>query len=196
MKKESFLQSKNSILLRKDNSFIGEWDKKIIPLCEKINSLENYYTNSSCSGRIILMVDQEKKGEGLFKFITHEKIKIGELKKEIKKILESKEKINIKLKTEPPIIHITCFDFKDAKELAILSNLSGFKKTGLISFDRKIILEISSGEKIELPIIKEGKLLIEEEFLKIILENSNRKLESSWKKIKKLEESLSKITNC
>lgn len=191
MERKSFLQSKKSVLLRKDHSFIGEWDKKIIPLCNKINSLENYYTNSSCSGRIILMVDQEKKGEGLFKFITHEKIKIDNLKKEIKKILDSKEKRDIKLKTEPPIIHITCFNFNDAKKLAILSNLSGFKKTGLISFDRKIVLEISSGEKIELPIIKKGKILIEEKFLKIILENSNKKLESSWKKIKKLEKNLS-----
>jgi tRNA wybutosine-synthesizing protein 3 len=191
MERKSFLQSKKSVLLRKDHSFIGEWDEKIIPLCNKINSLENYYTNSSCSGRIILMVDQEKKGEGLFKFITHEKIKFEELKKEIKKILESKEKRDIKLKTEPPIIHITCFEFKDAKKLAMLSNLAGFKKTGLISFDRKIILEVISGEKIELPIIKKGKLLIEEEFLKIILENSNKKLESSWKKIKKLEKNLS-----
>ena len=194
MKKESFLQSKKSVLSRKDNSFIGEWDKKIIPLCKKINSLENYYTNSSCSGRIILIIDQEKKDKGLFKFTTHEKIKFEELKKEIEKILESKEKRNIKLKTESPIIHVTCLELKDAKKLKVISNLAGFKKTGLISFDKKIILEISSGEKIELPIIRKGKLLIEEDFLKVIVEESNKKLETSWEKIKKLEKELSQIT--
>jgi tRNA wybutosine-synthesizing protein 3 len=153
--------------------------------------MENYFTNSSCSGRIILIIDQEKKDKGLFKFMTHEKTTFEELKKEIEKILKSNEKRNIKLKTEPPIIHVTCLELKDAKKLKVLANLAGFKKTGLISFDKRIILEISSGEKIELPIIREGKLLIEENFLKVLVEESNKKLEASWKKIKKLEKSLS-----
>ncbi|RLF92142.1 hypothetical protein DRN82_00495, partial [Thermococci archaeon] len=33
----------------------GEVDEDIIPLLEKINSMENYFTTSSCSGRISVM---------------------------------------------------------------------------------------------------------------------------------------------
>ncbi len=33
----------------------GKVDEDIIPLLEKINSLENYFTTSSCSGRISVM---------------------------------------------------------------------------------------------------------------------------------------------
>ena len=49
-----------------DKSSIGKWAEKISGLCGKINSKENYYTTSSCSGRILLLIDQEKKGEDLF----------------------------------------------------------------------------------------------------------------------------------
>lgn len=191
MEKNSFLQSKQSVLARLDQSSIGKWDKKIIPLCSKINSLENYYTSSSCSGRIILMVDQDKKGEGLFIFTTHELINLKKLKTEIKKILDSKENKNIKFKTEAPIIHIVCFSLEDAKKLYDLAKLAGFKKSGIISFGRKIVLEINSGEKIEFPIIKKGRLLVEDEFLKEVILSSNEKMKKSWDKIKKLEEKLS-----
>jgi len=190
MEKSSFLQSKEAVLSRLDQSSIGEWDKKIIPLCNKINSMENYYTSSSCSGRIILMVDQEKKGEGLFLFTTHDLVKFEKIKEELNKILESKTKKDIKFKTEAPIVHIVCFSLQEARKLYDLAKLAGFKKSGIISFGRKIVLEINSGEKIEFPIIKKGKLLVDENFLKEIVLDSNKKMKKSWEKIAKLEKSL------
>ncbi len=192
MEKQSFIQSKEAVLNRKDKSFIGGWDEKIIPLCNKINSIENYYTSSSCSGRIILMIDQEKKGEGLFLFTTHKQATFEELKKEMDKILESKTKKDIKFKTEAPIVHVVCFSLKDAQKLYDLAKLSGFKKSGIISFGRKVVLEINSGEKLEFPIIQKGKLLVTEEFLKVAVKNADKKLEKSWEKIDRLKGILEK----
>ena len=186
MEKSSFLQSKESVLSKLDKSSIGKWDKKIIPICKKINEKENYYSSSSCSGRIIIMIDQEKKGEGLFLFTTHETVKFEELKKEIEKILKSSNKKNIKFKTEAPILHIVCLNIEDAEKLYTLAKLSGFKKSGIISFGRKIVLEINSGEKIEFPLIQKGKLLVKDNFLKIALKESNEKLKKGWEKLEKL----------
>ena len=44
-----FQKRKQDVLSKIDKSFIGKWDEKIVLLCDKINSLENYYTTSSCS---------------------------------------------------------------------------------------------------------------------------------------------------
>ena len=66
MPQDYFLQRKKSILSKPDKSSKKSWDKKIIKLCDKINLSENYYTTSSCSGRIVLMQDQEKKEHDLF----------------------------------------------------------------------------------------------------------------------------------
>ncbi len=60
---KSFVQQKKSTLSKLDKSSKGDWDKKIVNLCEKINSLENFYTTSSCSGRIVLIVDNIKKAQ-------------------------------------------------------------------------------------------------------------------------------------
>ena len=43
---DSFNQRKQDMLSKKDKSTIGGWDEKIVELCEKINSLENYYTTN------------------------------------------------------------------------------------------------------------------------------------------------------
>jgi len=48
----SFQQRKKDVLRKNDKSGIGSWDEKILELCEKINSLDNYYTTSSCSGML------------------------------------------------------------------------------------------------------------------------------------------------
>jgi len=74
MSRDRFLQRKTAVLSKLDKSSIGGWDKKIKKLCEKINSLDDFYTTSSCSGRVILMIQQDKKGKDLFLKTWHEKI--------------------------------------------------------------------------------------------------------------------------
>ena len=76
----NFNQRKKDVLSRKDKSFKGKWDEKIGDLCEKINSLENYYTTSSCAGRIVLIFDRDKKEFGLFVRVYHDLISFEELK--------------------------------------------------------------------------------------------------------------------
>jgi len=211
----SFNQRKKDVLSKIDKSSVGKWDEKIISLCKKINSKENYYTTSSCSGRIMLMIDQEKKGENLFLFVSHDKISFKELKKELdkivspptrdltsiirsppptlgkrvikgEKILEIKN-LKIKFKLEPAIIHIACKTLEDAEELFEIGKNAGWKRLGIIGTRNGFTFELNSTEKLEFPIIKNKKILVDDEFLRIIVDDANKKLEMSWMKIKKLE---------
>ncbi len=100
-------------LSKKDKSSIGKWDEKIVSLCNKINKFKEYYTTSSCSGRVVIMVDQDKKGPNLFVLESHKRISY-------EWILEGLKKSNfkdLKFKCEPPIIHIACKDIESANEL-------------------------------------------------------------------------------
>lgn len=83
----NFQQRKTSVLSKIDKSSKGDWDKKIISLCNKINSLEYYYTTSSCSGRIVLMIEQEKKARGLFLIMSHNLISFDWLKKSLNMLI-------------------------------------------------------------------------------------------------------------
>ena len=66
-----FEKRKQDVLLKKDKSYRRKFDKKIKKLCGKINQMEDYYTTSSCSGRIVLIKDSDKKESGLFLFVGH-----------------------------------------------------------------------------------------------------------------------------
>jgi len=188
MPRDRFIQRKKAVLSKLDKSSIGKWDKKIKNLCEKVNSASNFYTTSSCSGRIILMIEQDKKGNDLFLKTWHDKINFKDLKKELNKLSHKKEIIKFKL--EPPIIHIACRDLKNATEMLEKAKYIGFKRSSILTCDKNIILELNSSDRLEFPIIKNGKILVDDVFLNLIVRISNEKLEKGWLKIKKFEKTV------
>jgi tRNA wybutosine-synthesizing protein 3 len=180
---ERFDQRKKDVLSKEDKSSIGSWDEKIRSLCEMLNSCENYYTTSSCAGRIVLMVDRNKKEEGLFRFVSHDKININGLLEEIEKLDLEEE---IKFKQEPPILHIACRELKDARKLLKLALKGGWKKSGIISCSERIVVELNCSEKIEFPFVEGGRILVSETFLDSVVKKSNENLTAGWKKIERL----------
>ncbi len=181
--KDIFLQRKKDMLSKIDKSFRRKWDKKIISLCKKINSLENYYTTSSCSGRVVLMFDKDKKEKDLFIRIYHDLISFEKLKEDLNEI--SKKGI-IKFKQEPCILHVACRSLDDAQKLLDKAKLAGWKKSGIIASKNRFVVELNSTEKLEFPIIKNSQILVDDEFLRIIVKKSNENLKRSWRKVGKL----------
>jgi tRNA wybutosine-synthesizing protein 3 len=201
MPRDIFLQRKKDVLSKKDKSSKARqslllnrpsvanpkasWDKKISDLCKKINSLDNYYTTSSCSGRIVLMINQDKKEKDLFFNVYHDLISFNKIKKDLECIFK-KNKESIKLKLEPCALHVACRTLEDAQNFYNNVKLAGWKKFGVISFGHRFIVELTSTERLEFPIINSGKILVNDEFLKIIVDESNKKLKKGWLKIQKL----------
>jgi len=183
-----FQKRKKDILSKSDKSSKGHWDKKIVGLCEKINSFENFYTTSSCSGRIVLMKDQDKKSKDLFVRVYHDTVLFSKFKKDL---LAFSKNINekVKFKQEPCILHVACADFESALDLLEKARISGWKRSGIISLggnSGRFMVELNSTEKLEFPIIEKGKILADDNFLKIVINDSNKKLKKSWEKIEKL----------
>ncbi len=185
-----FTRRKLSVLLKKDKSSIGKWDKPILKLCKKINQSKDYYTTSSCSGRILLMIDQEKKSKNLFLYSSHKLVTFKEIKHTLENIPKNK---NIKFKLDPCIIHLACKDFECANKLLEIARNTGWKKSGILSYNKskRIIIELNGTGKLEFPIISKNKILINDKFLKVVVNQSNQKLKHSWKLINNLEKSFS-----
>lgn len=183
----TFELEKKKQLGMKDNSNIGEWDSKIKKLCEKINKNDKYYTTSSCAGRVVLIKYAEKKQEGLFLFRTHLKIKFEQLKQELNKVSRDNKKDLIYFRQEPCILHVVCKTLEDAQVLLDKAKLAGWKNSGIMASSKRIVLEMRSTEHIELPIILNGEIIVDDSYLKILVEEANKKLERTWGKIEKLE---------
>ncbi|MCS7134310.1 MAG: tRNA wybutosine-synthesizing 3 family protein [Candidatus Pacearchaeota archaeon] len=178
-----FEKQKQNILQKRDKSTKKSIDERIKKLCNKINSNPNYYTTSSCAGRIILLKNSDKKARNLILFSSHDKINFSRLKKQLKEI----KKQDVNFKQEPCILHVGCRSIADANDLVEKARFAGWKKSGIITAKKRIVCELLSTENMEFPIIRKGKLLVDDYFLKIIVKEANKKLERTWKKIKKLE---------
>ena len=187
---EIFNKRKKDILGKKDKSFIGGWDKKIIPLCEKLNKTKRYYTTSSCSGRVVLILDSNKKTHGLFLKIYHDLVNIKEFEKDLNEVLKKFKGRSVNFKQEPCGLHVACRDLEDAQVLVSKARKLGWKKSGIISSDKRFIVEMFGTAKIEFPIVKNKKILVDGVFLKLIVKKSNDNLKKSWKHIRDLKKSI------
>ena len=184
---DSFSQAKKDVLSRADKSHEGQIDEHILKLCEVINSKDEYYTTSSCSGRIVLLKDVEVKDKENFLFKSHDKVSFGDLKKELEKV-SNKYGGRVKFKFDACILHIACKDLVSAQKLYDKAKLSGWKRNGIqSSTNGRFVLELNSSERLEFPVLDKSKVLVSDKFLKIIVSESNKSFEKCWSKIKRLE---------
>jgi len=184
---EFFDKRKQDILEKKDKSFRGNWDKKIMGLCRELNKSKKYYTTSSCSGRIVLILDSNKKTYGLFLKIYHNLINLKEFDKTLEKILNKVEDRRVNFKQEPCGLHVACRTLQDAQILTDKARKVGWKKSGIISSNKRTIVEMFGAGNLGFPIIRKRKILVDNDFLKEIVEASNENLRKSWKCINALK---------
>lgn len=212
---KNFAKRKQDILSKIDKSSKQSWDEKIFDLCEKINEKENYYTTSSCAGRVVILIDKEKKQGGIFLKVYHDFVSLKQLKEDLDKIscsrcsqdnkqLTKNSSINyvkrlssalarsnlIKFKQEPCILHVACESLEDAQSLLDNAKLAGWKRSGIIASGKRFVCELNGTEKLEFPIIDKGKVLVNDEFLKLVVAKSNENLKKSWEKIERLKKLL------
>ena len=188
MVEDKFLRAKEGRLGRADKSSIGEIDRSILGLCGKINDNNDYYTLSSCGGRIVLIRETEDKQAGLFVFRSHEKISFEELKKELENAVDiDEEKGLIYLKQEPCVLAVSCRNLACEQELLDKARAVGWKKSGITTTSGKFVVELFSTERIDVPIMNDRKVLVDDDYLKFIVDEANSKLDRTWEKIKRLE---------
>ncbi len=88
---DSFAKEKSDFLRKKDKSRKGHIDKDITKILNKINSKKDYYTTSSCSGRIVLLeMKSKRKDECNWIFTKHDKIKHNKIIKTLNNIKKNK----------------------------------------------------------------------------------------------------------
>lgn len=180
----TFLTQKKTFLSKKDKSKKGSIDKQILKLINIINKNNNYYTTSSCSGRIVLLkTDYKKKHLSNWIISSHEIVKLNDLKDYLDNIPKDK----VWFKMEPFILHIRAKTIENASDLLNLARSIGLKHSGINSVGRKIILEITGNQHLETIISDNNKFLITKDYLKLLIKEANKKLKENFKKIKKFE---------
>ena len=189
-----FANDKRNALLKLhvlDKSKKGSLDEEIAELVNLINSLDNYYTTSSCAGRIMLIKEgkSNSKFDTTWIFASHKYIGIDDFKENLANLPEE----NVWFRMEPPILHICAKDLADAKNLLQLANSAGFRRAGAITLGRRIILEIVAPGTLDLLLSTNKELLLSEDYIKTIIVEANKKLKVSRGRLDRLFVELKKM---
>lgn len=180
----TFESDKNSVLSKTDKSSKGSIDKPILELINKINQQNDYFTTSSCSGRITLTNIPKTKFDHKWFKVWHRKITEQEFKEELNKLEEP-----TLFKLESSILHVRCRTLEVAQTLLQKGRDVGFRNGGIISTKTKIIVELRSTEKLEMPIYT-NELIIKENQISFLINLVNQRLEKNFKKINELFKTL------
>ncbi|MFC2162807.1 hypothetical protein ACFLRF_03925 [Candidatus Altiarchaeota archaeon] len=161
---------------------VGDVDAPLIPLLDHVNSLEDFYSTSSCSGRMAVMESRGGKGSNRFIGKWHEKIDPETLKEVI-----SASDTDVWFKSEPPILHIVARTTDAADKMLHAAREAGFKRSGLQSIkEERNVMELLGTEFIHAQVVDEGKVIVSDEYLSILVESADKKLEASHQKLEKL----------
>lgn len=164
----------------------AEIDVLAIPLVNKLNSKKDYFTTSSCSGRINIL---ELDGFGAkftadFLATWHGPCTADGIRKAL-----SKASRQVWLKVEPPIFHVSCRDLAAADALLKTAYAAGFKYSSIKSLKNGVLVEINSSEKMELPLF-DKRLLVTDDYISYLADIANRKMVRIQAKLVKLTKAL------
>ncbi|MFH0863427.1 MAG: hypothetical protein V1875_10440 [Candidatus Altiarchaeota archaeon] len=161
---------------------LGDMDVELKPLLDAINSMPDYYTTSSCAGRVVLMEDLGSKKDSRFVGKWHSKVSSDE----VLELLTPKKGV-VWFRYESPILHVMARTMEKAEEFLLLCRESGFKRAGIQSLkEERILIEVLSTERIDAPVMAGEKLLVPAEYVRYLVEQANKKHEAGAKKLEKL----------
>ncbi|AAL82158.1 hypothetical protein PF2034 [Pyrococcus furiosus DSM 3638] len=166
-------------------------DEDIVELLLLINSIKGVYTTSSCSGRIGIIEEPSLGAKPLSRWLikVHRPIKF----EEAKKALKNAQKGLIFLKSQPPIFHVVTESLELARKIHEIGLSSGFKYTTYKVISRRYLVEINGTEYLTVPLGKDGKVFVTDEYLEFVIEIGNQMLMRGKSRLPRLREKFEEL---
>ncbi|KAM5322492.1 tRNA wybutosine-synthesizing protein 3 homolog isoform 1-T1 [Glossophaga mutica] len=181
-----FKRWKAQCLSKADLSLKGSVDEDVAEIVQLLNGQEQFFTTSSCSGRIILLDgsingSEVQKQNRCWLLVTHKPC----IKDDVIIALKNSNGDAV-LKFEPLVLHIQCRQLQDAQILHSVAIDSGFRNSGITVGKRgKTMLAVRSTHGLEVPLSHKGKLMVTEDYIDFLLKIANQKMEENKKRIER-----------
>jgi len=169
----------------------GKADRQMIPLCRFVAKSKNFFTSSSCAGRIILLQlpKDENKREASFHRKWHQAVK----EKELWQGIEAETVGELWFKLDPFILHIGADSLQNANKILACMKKAGIKRGGImVAKPGKFLIEMQGTQGMAFPVKKDGNVLIDKDYMKYVLARANEKLGKNYALLKKLEKAFRK----
>ncbi|MCS7122617.1 MAG: hypothetical protein NZ908_01520 [Candidatus Micrarchaeota archaeon] len=165
-----------------------EVDEPIIDLIRDINSIPKAFTTSSCSGRVIVLIDRGRKIDSEKYLTFHRYITIEDLK-------DIPRSNNVWLRVEPFILHLITKDIDTADSILRAARSVGIKRGGMQRIKVGYFIELMGNVNLSVPT---SKCIIDEELVGVIntlMRKNFRMLERFHLSIKELIENIQETGN-
>ena len=165
-------------------------DEDAMPFVDEINEKDDYFTSSSCYGRIYLIdLPSRKKNESLFIEKHHRPVTFTEMKRGL-----DEHDGKIWFRQEAFILHISCRDVESARKALEAKTRAGIKRGGIFNIkDGRVQIEIEGTQKIDCPVKDGKKMLVSDEYFNYLIELANDKIENNIKDWERLRSEFRKI---
>ncbi|KAI8144526.1 methyltransferase TYW3-domain-containing protein [Fennellomyces sp. T-0311] len=206
---------------RRDKSPKGFIDAPILDLIHIINRHPNYYTTSSCSGRVAVYCEgfQDDKSTtkgGIWLYVTHDPVTIPQdanddwivhlLFGSDRRVVRNNSSATAKdilnkqmvyFKFEPLILHVESASLEASMRLNSLAFQAGYQNSGITPSKTREMLAIRSTHKIDTPIgyvdaNGDIQCLVDPTYLFLLLRMSNAKFTQNTERMKVFEEMMEK----
>lgn len=180
---------KRIVLSKCDKSFKASIDEPIVTLVDTINASKDFFTTSSCSGRIMLIREGDlakRKNGASFTFVSHDLVSSDAYQGMFD--MCSGIEGNVFLKLEPLILHIESRTLDlGIKLLHRLKRESEFKHTCIVSAaNDKFIVCVKAMVKMEVPVVYNSELIIDFSLMQRYLDIANIRMKENFAAISKL----------
>jgi len=172
-------------------------DQEVEEVLQKLNVLEDFFTTSSCSGRIALISLPEigAKREARFIGKWHRPVTKEEVLEAISSAKASRNG-DVWFIAQSPIVHVACRTLEKATTLLRIAIESGFKYSGIKAIARhngRVVVEIMSTERMDVPLATDDRMLCSEAHLDFIVAQANLMLKRSKEKLKRFSLRLNEL---
>eukprot|EP00210_Caulerpa_lentillifera_P009018 g8607.t1 len=183
-----------------DKSRKGSVDEPIRELVEQINSHDDLYTTSSCSGRVSLFGEStpatrsEGKKGGKWIYTSHyppEHQTITNAVFEFLKNAENTERLDLRF--EPFILACECRTLEISKQLTQAGLESGFRESGVILGNDRFTVTIRSSARMEVPLCQNGVLFVTTEYLEYLTNLICERFHKNTAKIAQFYKAMQKV---
>ncbi len=164
-------------------------DEKIVFLLEKINALSDYYTTSSCYGRIVVAESSVDNKKREYKFLGkwHREVTFHNVDAAINKYKRNM----LFFRLDPVILHVGCRDMDSASRLLKICQRTGLKRSGMYQLKPRIIVEIMGVDALCAPLGMDGRVMVGREYLDFLISIANEKFKDNEKKVENFADELS-----
>lgn len=196
-----FDKQKKSCLEGLDLSRKGSIDAPLEGLVDFINTHNDMFTLSSCSGRIVIL--RESHSSDKIRKAGCEWIQVSHAELDPSEGFDALMKRTagpgcVVLKFEPFVLHVQCRNMTEAQKVHRAALESGFRNSGLsVSRAGKVVSAVRSTHGLEVPLTDDdGSDLVTKEYVEFVVRKSNSKLIENLERIRKFEDKLREVQVC